>query len=89
MNDSVKLDEGQLAKLRALARKRRVTFQALVFRVIQAGLKKELSKERGESSGQDASCLELATASGFVGAGEDLPPDLSTNPEHLSGFGRD
>jgi hypothetical protein len=34
-------------------------------------------------------CLDLARSLGFIGAWKDAPPDLSTNPEHMEGFGRD
>jgi len=34
------------------------------------------------------SCLDIARRIGFIGAYKDTPPDLSTNPEHMEGFGR-
>jgi hypothetical protein len=34
-------------------------------------------------------CLDIARQIGFIGAYRDTPLDLSTNPEHMEGFGRD
>jgi predicted DNA-binding antitoxin AbrB/MazE fold protein len=34
-----------------------------------------------------ASCYELAEQAGMIGALKDAPSDLSTNAEHLKGFG--
>ncbi len=33
------------------------------------------------------SFYEAAVATGFIGGGSDYPTDLSTNPEHMKGFG--
>jgi Ribbon-helix-helix protein, copG family len=33
-------------------------------------------------------CRELAERLGMIGAAKGLPADLSTNPEHMEGFGR-
>jgi hypothetical protein len=34
-------------------------------------------------------CRELAERLGILGSAKGLPADLSTNPEHMQGFGRD
>jgi hypothetical protein len=34
-------------------------------------------------------CRDLAERLGILGAAKGLPTDLSTNPEHMEGFGRD
>ena len=34
-------------------------------------------------------CYELAKRLGILGSAEGLPTDLSTNPEHMEGFGLD
>jgi len=34
-------------------------------------------------------CRELAEQLGVLGAAKGLPADLSTNPKHMEGFGRD
>ncbi len=33
-------------------------------------------------------CRDLAERLGLIGAAKGLPSDLSTNPEHMEGFGR-
>ena len=33
------------------------------------------------------SCYDMALDLGVIGAADDTPPDLSTNSDHLSGFG--
>ena len=38
--------------------------------------------EKGESF------YDLALRTGFLGAGKNLPPDLSTNKKYFEGFGR-
>jgi hypothetical protein len=38
---------------------------------------------------QSLSAYEYAKALGIVGSVADAPADLSTNPRHLEGFGRD
>jgi hypothetical protein len=35
------------------------------------------------------SCLDLARRIGLVGIYKDTPSDLSTNPKHMEGFGRE
>jgi metal-responsive CopG/Arc/MetJ family transcriptional regulator len=35
------------------------------------------------------SCLDIARRIGILGIYKDTPHDLSTNPEHMEGFGRD
>lgn len=34
-------------------------------------------------------CLQLAERLGILGSIKGLPADLTTNPEHMEGFGRD
>lgn len=34
------------------------------------------------------SCYDLAESLGIIGIAEDLPSDLSTNPDYLKGFGK-
>ena len=36
----------------------------------------------------EPSCYDLAVAAGIIGCGSG-PPDLSTNPKYMEGFGRD
>jgi hypothetical protein len=35
-----------------------------------------------------ATALEVARRAGIIGCADGLPPDLSTNKDHLEGFGR-
>ncbi len=37
---------------------------------------------------QPGSCLDLARQHDLIGCAKHLPPDLSTNPKHLEGFGK-
>ena len=34
-------------------------------------------------------CLDIAKRLGILGSAKGLPADLSTNPKHMEGFGRD
>jgi len=36
---------------------------------------------------QALSCFDMAQELGLIGLAEETPPDLSTNPAHLEGFG--
>lgn len=38
--------------------------------------------------GRRATALEVARRAGVIGCAKGLPPDLSTNKDHLEGFGR-
>ena len=40
----------------------------------------------GESS---ATCYDLVSETGLIGAAHDGPEDLSADPKHMEGFGRD
>jgi hypothetical protein len=42
-----------------------------------------------EAEGAEESCYDLAARLGLIGIAKDTPPDLSTNPRHMEGFGRD
>lgn len=41
-----------------------------------------------DSNGKHETCLDIAHKAGLVGAIDEAPRDLSTNPRHLRGFGR-
>lgn len=75
---SLKLPAALSARLEAVARRRGETRSAVLRRILEAYL-------AGLPDAAPGSCLDLA---------EDLvgcvsgPRDLSTNPEHLDGFGR-
>ncbi len=46
-----------------------------------------LPQHQTQTSNGHRSFYEAAVATGFIGGGSDYPIDLSTNPEHLKGFG--
>lgn len=71
--------------LEKLARQRGVTVDTLLWGLLAVA---ELEHVR-EDSELGASCFELAQAAGVIGVADDLPCDLSTNPAHLDGFGRE
>ena len=33
-------------------------------------------------------CYDIALKAGLIGVAKNAPPDLSTNPEHMEGFGK-
>jgi metal-responsive CopG/Arc/MetJ family transcriptional regulator len=64
----------------------------------------KIAKQRGETESELArvalqsyldatppqeSCYDIAKRLGIIGIMKDGPSDLSTNPKHLEGFGRD
>jgi len=49
---------------------------------------REALEEYLDANGRSETCFDIARRSGLVGAVEDAPTDLSTNPKHLRGFGR-
>lgn len=42
-----------------------------------------------ESGGREKSFYDVLNEAGLIGIVEDAPPDLSTNPKYMEGFGRD
>jgi hypothetical protein len=53
-------------------------------KIVQEALKEHLRKRT-----PPLNCLELAERLGILGSAKGLPADLSTNPAHMEGFGRD
>ncbi len=47
-----------------------------------------LPQQSAESQANGQSFFDAASAIGLIGGGSDYAPDLSTNPEHMKGFGR-
>jgi hypothetical protein len=70
-------------QLETLARERGMSVDALLRDLLRHAHHGE--GENGTSAEQ--TCYELAAASGILGVVGDAPPDLSTNPDHLDGFG--
>jgi hypothetical protein len=67
-------------QLEAEARARGVSPSHIVRQAIEEHLRQQ---KPGES------CYDLAKRLGIIGSAEGLPTDLSTNPKHMEGFGRD
>ena len=62
------------------ARENGVSPSEIVRQVLEAHLRQRTPRE---------SCYDLAKRLGILGVFKDGPPDLSTNPEYMEGFGRD
>ena len=67
------------AQLKATAKQINQTEQELITEAITKHLQ-ELN--------QSENCYDLALQLGVIGRAENLPPDLSTNPNYLEGFGQ-
>ena len=53
-----------------------------------ADLVREAIRHHLQPRATGGSAYDLAVALGVVGAAPDLPPDLSSNPAHMAGFGQ-
>jgi hypothetical protein len=62
------------------ARETGVSPSDIVRRVLKEHLRQRVPREN---------CLQLAERLGILGSAKGLPSDLSTNPIHMEGFGRD
>jgi metal-responsive CopG/Arc/MetJ family transcriptional regulator len=73
--------EGRLKKrLEAAAEDRGVSPSEIVRQALDEYLRRATPQE---------TCFDLAQRLGILGSAKGLPPDLSTNPDHMEGFGRD
>lgn len=77
---NVRVDERLKRELEAEARERGVRPSDIVRQVLE-------QHTRGRAPRPNA--RELAEQLGILGCAKGLPADLSTNPEHMEGFGRD
>ena len=75
---SVRIDEEQKKKLEAESR----TSGRNESGIVRAALEQYFAVHSGRET-----CLDLAGRIGVVGHAEGLAPDLSTNEDHLKGFG--
>ena len=48
----------------------------------------ELSKSVGTNGGDGRTLFDALSDRGIIGSITDAPPDLSTNPDHMQGFGQ-
>ena len=69
--------------------KRELEAQARARGVKPSEIVREALVEHLNRRNQAASAHDLAVRAGILGSLKGLPPDLSTNPAHMEGFGRD
>ncbi len=77
---SVRLSEQLQKELAVFARQSGLKESQIVRDALE-----EFCRKRGTRS----SAFDLARDIGLIGCADDLPRDLSTNPKHFEGFGRD
>ena len=77
---SVRVDERLKKELEAEAREKGVRPSEIVRQALEEHMRQRKPRE---------SAYDLAKRLGIIGAAKGLPADLSTNPEHMEGFGRD
>ncbi len=58
--------------------------------VVRQALLEYCQRQSGSQSGHEtATCYDVAEQSGFLGCDDGGPDDLSVNPKHMEGFGRE
>jgi hypothetical protein len=77
---NVRVESRLKQRLEAEAREKGVSPSQIVRQAIEEHLRQQ---KPGES------CYDLAKRVGIIGSAKGLPTDLSTNPKHMEGFGRD
>ena len=77
---NVRVDTRLKQQLEAEAREEGVRPSDIVRRALEEHMQKRPPRE---------SAYDLAKRLGILGSAKGLPADLSTNPEHMEGFGRD
>jgi hypothetical protein len=75
---NVRVKERLKQQLAAEAREKGVRPSDIVRQVLEEHMRRRTPRE---------SCLDIAERLGIIGIYKDAPPDLSTNPEHMEGFG--
>ena len=81
----IQLAPEQRKQLEALAREQGMSVEEALHKLLARALGSTTSN--GAPAASDT-CFDLANAAGVIGMVEDLPEDLSTNPDHFDGFGR-
>ncbi|MBX6316252.1 MAG: hypothetical protein IRY99_25565 [Isosphaeraceae bacterium] len=76
---SVRLEGRLRQQLEAEAQEKGVSPSAIVRQALEEHLRQRTPREN---------CRQLAERLGLLGVAQGLPPDLSTNPRHMEGFGR-
>ena len=77
---NVRVDERLKQELEAEARERGVSPSDIVRQALEEHMRQRTPY---------TNCRDLAERLGVLGSAKGLPRDLSTNPKHLEGFGRD
>lgn len=77
---NVRIEERLKRQLEAEAREKGVSPSEIVRQALVEHMRQQPARE---------SCLDIARRIGIVGVYSDAPHDLSTNPKHMEGFGRD
>jgi hypothetical protein len=77
---TVRVNQGLKRQLEAEAREKGVSPSEIVRQVLEEHVRRPRPGE---------SCYDLAKRLGIIGSAKGLPTDLSTNPEHMEGFGLD
>jgi metal-responsive CopG/Arc/MetJ family transcriptional regulator len=77
---NVRVDERLKQQLDDEAREKGVRPSDIVRQALEEHMRQRVPQQ---------SCLDIARRIGVIGVYKDAPHDLSTNPEHMEGFGRD
>ena len=77
---NVRVEKRLKTQLEAEAREKGVSPSEIVRQVLEEHIRQRTPRE---------SCYDLAKRLGIIGIYKDAPPDLSTNPAHMEGFGLD
>ena len=77
---NVRVDARLKQQLEAEASEKGVSPSEIVRQALEEHMRQRTPRE---------TCLDLAKRLGILGSAKGLPADLSTNPEHMEGFGRD
>ena len=75
---NVRVDRRLKQELEAEAREKGVSPSDIVRQALEEHLRRHAPE----------TCLDIAQRIGILGSAKGLPADLSTNPEHMEGFGR-
>lgn len=81
---TIELDEQQKAELAAISKQVGKPWSAVFSEALEAYRRETLADGRSHES-----VLEAAARLGLVGCVRSGIPDLTTNPAHMEGFGRD
>ena len=76
---NVRVEEHLKRQLEAEAREKGVRPSDIVRQALEEHLRRRTPREN---------CRQLAERLGILGSVKGLPPDLSTNPDYMEGFGR-